>query len=111
MNKEEVVKVVGENIRRLRKERGLSQEELSEDSNITPGYLSDVENNKKSVSLETLVSIANALQVSPSELLRSNCCKDEICLQELLEALNDCRKCTIHLFDCAEKVAKLVFDK
>ena len=74
MNKEEVVKVVGENIRRLRKERGLSQEELSEDSNITPGYLSDIENNKKSVSLETLVSIANALQVSPSELLRSNYC-------------------------------------
>ncbi|MBR0100637.1 MAG: helix-turn-helix transcriptional regulator [Treponema sp.] len=111
MNKKEVVKVVGENIRRLRKDRGLSQEELSENSNITPGYLSDIENNKRSVSLDTLVAIANALSVFPSELLRLNCCKDEVCLQELLNAIDSCRKSTNHLFDCAEKVAKLVFKK
>lgn len=82
MDTKDVIKVVGENIKRLRKEKGLSQERLSEMVNITPGYLSEIENNKKSVRLETLVSIANALSIPPDKLLRLPCSCEQVCLQE-----------------------------
>lgn len=36
---------------------------------ISPGFLSDIENGKKWGSFETLIAIANALEVEPYELL------------------------------------------
>lgn len=60
------------NIKRLRIEKNLSQDKLSEFAKISPSFLSDIENGKKWGSFETLVSLANALEIEPYELLLPN---------------------------------------
>ena len=42
---------------------------IAEKADISPSFLSDIENGKKWGSFETLVALANALEVEPYELL------------------------------------------
>jgi transcriptional regulator with XRE-family HTH domain len=58
-----------QNIKRLRLQKTYSQEALAEKAEISPSFLSDIENGKKWGSFETLIAIANALEVEPYELL------------------------------------------
>lgn len=60
---------IGANIKRLRKKRGLSQEALSEMVACSPTYISHIERGTRTMSVETFVRSANALQVSADELL------------------------------------------
>lgn len=62
--------IVGENIRRLRTEAGLSQEKLAEVAGLHRTYIGAIERGERNVSLENIVEIAHALQVKPSELLK-----------------------------------------
>ena len=60
---------VGEKIRGFRRRNGISQAELSELVGCCPTYISHIDRGKKTMSMETMVSLANALQVSADELL------------------------------------------
>lgn len=60
---------LGQKIKKLRKERGLTQIELSVIVNISPVYLGFIENNRRRPSLRTLERLAKALKVKPSELI------------------------------------------
>ena len=62
---------VGLTIGYLRRHRGMTQEQLAEKAGISLGFLSQIEAPNLSVgmSLATLLSIAEALQVPPSKLL------------------------------------------
>src|SRR5918999_539911 len=55
--------LVGAQIRRRRRERGLTLAAVAEATGLNVGYLSQVENDKASPSLETLASLAEALDV------------------------------------------------
>lgn len=55
--------LVGTQVRRRRRERGLTLAEVSERTGLNVGYLSQVENDKASPSLETLAALAEALEV------------------------------------------------
>ena len=57
------------NIKRLRKEQGISQEKLALKANIDRSYMSEVERCIANPSIEALLKIGNALDASPSELL------------------------------------------
>lgn len=46
----------------MRKERGITQQELAERVGITRPYLSDIENCKRQVSGEVMIKIARELQ-------------------------------------------------
>ncbi len=63
-------RLVGSNIRRLRLERDMSQEELAFEAGINRAYLSTVENGKRNISIDNIVAIANAMRVDARELLR-----------------------------------------
>lgn len=63
---------VGENIRRIRKERGLTQKELGELLDMTQSAIGQFENDKTSPKTDTIERIASALGVSPSELMKGN---------------------------------------
>jgi transcriptional regulator with XRE-family HTH domain len=52
---------LGNSIKRLRKEKKIRQNELANRINISPTYLSQIENNVKVPSVNTLELIANAL--------------------------------------------------
>lgn len=62
---------VGLKIGYLRRQRGMTQEQLAEKAGISLGFLSQIEAPNLSVgmSLAALLSIAEALQVPPSKLL------------------------------------------
>jgi len=59
---------LGENIKKYRKLRGLTQADLAERANISRSYLADVERNRYHPSISTLLEIASALNVSLAEL-------------------------------------------
>jgi transcriptional regulator with XRE-family HTH domain len=62
--------VFASNLRRLRAEKGLSQEELAHRAEINRGYVSTLENCETYVGLEILGRLADVLEVEGSDLLR-----------------------------------------
>ncbi|MFY7869466.1 MAG: helix-turn-helix domain-containing protein, partial [Exiguobacterium sp.] len=52
---------VGQNIKRLRIKKGLTQEELAERTDLSKGYISQIERDLSSPSLETLFDLLNVL--------------------------------------------------
>lgn len=57
--------LLGRRIARLRKERRLTQDKLSEKAEISNNYLSNIENGRSIPSLETLVRLCEAMEVTP----------------------------------------------
>lgn len=58
----------GERIRTLRKERGLSQEDLAELCSLDRTYISGIERGLRNVALRNIEALAKALDVSISDL-------------------------------------------
>src|ERR1051325_10815957 len=67
----------GDRIRDAREVKGWTQEELADKAQISKGFLSDVENNKRSVSAEHALKIADALGMSLDFLMRGEQVKPE----------------------------------
>ncbi|MGN0204227.1 MAG: helix-turn-helix domain-containing protein [Coprococcus sp.] len=63
---------IGTNIRSLRKARGLTLQQLADASNLSVGYLSNVERNVTSPTLINLQKICEVLQTSLADLLERN---------------------------------------
>jgi len=61
--------VVGRNIRRLRRERGLSQEDLADEIGVHRTYMGGVERGERNLTLRSLERLAERLGVSPLSLL------------------------------------------
>jgi transcriptional regulator with XRE-family HTH domain len=62
--------MLGEEIRKARLKAGLSQESLADKSGLHRTYISLLERNKKSPTLETLFRICHALGVSAAGLIK-----------------------------------------
>lgn len=58
------------NIKRLRKERGMSQEDLAFESGLHRTYISGIERGIRNVGLDNIGVLAEALRVEPEALLR-----------------------------------------
>ena len=58
----------GKIVRKLRTERGISQEDFAELCELHRTYISDIELGKRNISLENIARIANALDMPISEL-------------------------------------------
>lgn len=59
------------NIKRLRKERGMSQEDLAFESGLHRTYISGIERGIRNVGLDNIGVIAKALGVPPEALLQA----------------------------------------
>jgi transcriptional regulator with XRE-family HTH domain len=59
----------GENLRRLRKDRRLSQEALAEAANMTADYLGFIERGDNVPTLTVMLKLAKALNVDAGDLL------------------------------------------
>lgn len=68
----DVVKLLGENVRRYRKQAAISQEELSLRTGIKRSYISDLERGTRNPTVKAVGRLAEALNVEPSSLLASN---------------------------------------
>lgn len=91
--------LLGARIKELRKIRKMSQEQLSEKVDVDPRYISRMEVGANAPSLETMESIARALEVEIKELfefahLQAGGIKAEE-IEKLLEGANEEKKRTI----------------
>jgi transcriptional regulator with XRE-family HTH domain len=64
-----VPSAIGENVARLRREQGISQEDLSVMASVHQTEISGVERGLRVIRIDTLVKLAAALGVSPAALL------------------------------------------
>jgi len=67
----------GDRIREIREKREMTQEQLAKMADISKGFLSDVENNKRNIGSQGLLRIANCLGASIDYLLRGEA-KDNV---------------------------------
>lgn len=65
-------KAIGQRIRIARIRLSKTQESIADAIDVTPAHMSNIETGKTKVSLPTLISIANALNVSMDDLLCDN---------------------------------------
>lgn len=63
------VKLLGQNVRRVRAEAGLSQEALALELGIDRTYISGIERGVRNPSIKIIVALAERLNSSPAELL------------------------------------------
>lgn len=69
---------VGERIKQRRLEVGWTQDQLCQKAGISKGFLSDLENDKRSVSADNLLDIARALNVSLDFLMTGKASKQQL---------------------------------
>ncbi len=62
-------KEIGKRVTKIRKQRGLTQEKLSEKCDLSPQYISNIERSISIPSTETLLRICDVLEVTPDAIL------------------------------------------
>lgn len=62
---------IGSKLKNLRVQKNLTQEELGERTDLTKGYISQIERNLSSPSLETFFSILEVLGCEPSDFFKT----------------------------------------
>jgi transcriptional regulator with XRE-family HTH domain len=78
-------RLVIDNIKRIRKEKGISQEKLAEACNTATSYIGLMEIYKNVPKLSTIERIANALDVDPLEFFKD---KNKFPLEQELKIRN-----------------------
>ncbi|MEW6570456.1 MAG: XRE family transcriptional regulator [Nitrospirota bacterium] len=74
--KKEVAPDMGTKIKELRTRIGISQKELADKVDLTPSFISQLENNQISPSLNSFIQICNALGVAPAAILGEKSAED-----------------------------------
>lgn len=62
-------KLVGRNVRAARVDRGMTQEQFAEVSGFSQQYISDLERGRRNPTIVSLHELAQALDVTPVQLL------------------------------------------
>jgi transcriptional regulator with XRE-family HTH domain len=65
-------KLVGQNVKRIRQAKGLTQEQFSDCSGFSQQYFSSLENGRRNPTVITLYELAQALGTQPVELLSAS---------------------------------------
>lgn len=64
----ELAKLLGSNIKKVRKNKGISQEQLALLTSIDRSYIGRIERGEVSITIEKLYAIAKTLEVDPQSL-------------------------------------------
>ena len=70
LNKKEIYKIIGKNIQKARKTKGLTQEDFAELMDKSWSYIAKLETGTQNFSIGKLIDIAEFLGVELSELLK-----------------------------------------
>ena len=73
----DIVKVFGTNVRKYRKQKKVSQEKFAEMCNLHRTYISDIECFRRSISLDNIQRIADALEIETYKLFVEQLVEDE----------------------------------
>ena len=72
MDTENVNQIIGKKIRNLRKQNGLTQQELADRSELTKGFISQLENGQVSASISTLFDLIECLGTTASDFFKDD---------------------------------------
>ena len=81
---------IAENIRKLRHNLNLSQEQLAEKINISTTHMSHIETGSTKLSLQVLVDIAKVLNVNTDDLIFEQ--KPQILVNRINNILSECNE-------------------
>ncbi len=70
ISKKQILTAFGRRVREIRKEKGLSQEQLSFKTDLHRTYIGMIERAEKNITLVNIEKIANALEINISELVK-----------------------------------------
>ena len=91
---------IGELVREYRLSKKLTQQELAEKSDLSLPFINLIENNRRNLSVDTLLKILSAMDIDPSDFFRPLSETSDDNLQLLIEKiqLNQNRTEIIELF-------------
>ena len=100
-------KAIGKRIKIARIKKNLTQEAIADKIGITPQHVSNIETGNASVSLTTLVAIANTLTVSVNDLLCDTVLISKAVFEkEAQELFEDCNEYEIRVLVDVLKATK-----
>lgn len=82
---------IGDNIKKIRKEKKITQSQLASSLKISQSYLSDLENNRKNLGIKTIEKIAKKLNVSVAYLTSGNKMLSDLTEGEINEQFSELR--------------------
>lgn len=90
MEKELDFQAIGKKLKEIRQAKDLTQEYVAHKANVNTSHISNIENNRVKISLQTLVYVCNALDVTldfvlSREYRQPNSALDNAILKELAE--------------------------
>lgn len=88
MTEDELQTRVIDNIRSLRKKKGLSQEKLADKANISRQMMNDIEGRRRWLTKGTLVKLSNALEVDVHELFVPSV-QESVDMKNIYEIITD----------------------
>lgn len=100
-------KAIGKRIKIARINQNMTQETVADKIGVTPQHVSNIETGNSSVSLTTLVAIANLLKVSSDELLCDTILiAKPVFEKEAKELFSDCNEYEIRILVDVMKATK-----
>lgn len=111
MEREDIAKNLGNNIKRFRLEKGFSQENLALRAGIHPAYLGRLERGEKCPTLDTVFKICDALSVPVADIItfyeKENKSEgDKKTVEEIIEKLPKSKQ--DKLLDIIKNIAELM---
>ncbi|MBQ9967818.1 MAG: helix-turn-helix transcriptional regulator [Oscillospiraceae bacterium] len=98
---------IGQRIRKIRKARGISQEELAEKIGISTTHMSHIETGNTKLSLPVFVAISEALEVRTDDLLHDSVNADRSrSVDAILDLLENCSTQQIKVMEDILKAVK-----
>jgi transcriptional regulator with XRE-family HTH domain len=68
-NEVQLLKIFGDNLRLIREQKELSQEQIAYEAGFSRSYYTEVETGKRNISLLNIIRIASLLEVELSDLI------------------------------------------
>ncbi|MEE0913060.1 MAG: helix-turn-helix transcriptional regulator [Ruminococcus sp.] len=115
MDRNQLTKLIGANIRKYRLKIDVSQESLSLSAGINPAYVGRLERGEKCPTIDTLYKICSALEISVCEILnfepdtKSSDTQAKIRIENALKKLPDTQQ--IKIAEIIENIADLAENK
>lgn len=94
---------VGEKLREIRVEKGLTQEYVATIADVNTSHISNIENNRVKISLSTLVHVCNALDTTVDYVLSNEYTNASSVLDKNI--LIEAQKCNV---DMKERILKII---
>ena len=104
-------KAIGKRIKIARIKADLTQEKLSEMVGVSPTHLSNIETGTTRVSLNAIISIANALHITSDDLLCDNVVKAKVQFEKdiaLIWRQQQKKRCDVTLISASSPINKII---